>query len=203
MLFFNSIIFHFFLVHCLLHFAIDARSFDSYFSTFFSELHCLSNLLHTAAVTSIKCSKTALCSPPLNMMIPFVRHAVRWVFFGVHPAGWQNWSELKNGKMWHGRSNDSYIMWQVTSAYLWAVVSVCCFTKLNFTCDSSYTSIKFKAELFQAMRIGFMLEWLLFLESLTRDEEKNPVKQDTMPHEWTNNVQQCSYSKRENGHGKQ
>ena len=120
MLFFNSIIFHFFLVHCLLHFAVDARSFDSYFSTFFSELHCLSNLLHTAAVTSIKCSKTALCSPPLNMMIPFVRHAVRRVFFGVHPAGWQNWSELKNGKMWHGRSNDSYIMWQVISAYLWA-----------------------------------------------------------------------------------
>lgn len=67
-------------------------------SSCFSEQHCLSNLLHTAAATSLKCRKSTLSSVPLFMMIPFVRHAVREVFFGVHPAGWQNWSELKKRK---------------------------------------------------------------------------------------------------------
>lgn len=43
--------------------------------------------VHTAAVSSIKCPKSALCSLPLYMMNPFLWHAMREVFFGVIPAG--------------------------------------------------------------------------------------------------------------------
>lgn len=85
--------------------------------TCFSEQHCLSNLLNTAQATKVKCSKTAFCSPPLNMMYPFMRHAVSEVSFGVHLAVWRNSSKLKNGKFGLEVIVMQYVIAQTSRSY--------------------------------------------------------------------------------------
>lgn len=94
--------------------------------------------MHTAAAaTSVKCLKSALCSLPLFMMSPFMRHAVWEVFFGVHPAGWQNWSELKMWKdvTWTTSDHDVVKVWnEGPQAELcsWSTIGVWCFCHSGF-----------------------------------------------------------------------